>query len=197
MTPRPTIHATCVVVGEAGVLIRGPSGSGKSGLAAEIADLARLRGKFAALVADDRVRLEPVNGRLVASCPPAIAGLIERRGVGIVQADHWPEAVVRLVVDIEAAPARMPENRSTEVNGVTIARIAVATDLAGAANLVIDCLKMARPPLPCDPNALAFAPQHGKMRVSASQTPTVRTDRDRAACGGQIPERKDFCAETA
>ncbi len=36
-------HASCVVVGEAGVLIRGPSGSGKSTLAREILDLAARR----------------------------------------------------------------------------------------------------------------------------------------------------------
>lgn len=196
MTATPTIHANCLVVGEDGVLLRGPSGSGKSGLSAEIVDFARLRGNFAALVADDRVRIEAVNGRLIGSCPAAIAGLIERRGAGILQEDHCPEAVVRLVVDIESAPERLPENPTIALEGVEIPRIAASRDFAGTANLILDCLRMARAPLACDPNALAFAPQHGKISVSAPKPPTVRTDREKAACGGQIPERKAFCAET-
>ena len=36
MAAATTLHASCVVVGEAGILIRGPSGSGKSSLAREI-----------------------------------------------------------------------------------------------------------------------------------------------------------------
>ena len=51
----PTVHATAIVIGETGVLIRGRSGSGKSSLALALVARVRLAGGFAAFVADDRV----------------------------------------------------------------------------------------------------------------------------------------------
>lgn len=130
MSGKPSIHASCVIVGEAGVLIRGPSGSGKSSLGAALVERAAGQGLFARLVADDRVLIAARNGRLVASTPAAIAGLIERRGVGIVPAAHLADAVVRLVVDIELAPERMPEpdERTVTLEGVALPRLAVARD---------------------------------------------------------------------
>ncbi|PTW62761.1 Hpr(Ser) kinase/phosphatase [Breoghania corrubedonensis] len=119
-------HATCVVIGTAGVLIRGPSGSGKSALGLSLVEHAQGAGHFAALVGDDRVALEVSGGRLVARVPPAIAGLIEQRGHGIRPMPYLPAAVVRLVVDLVPAKTivRMPEQDtlSTVVNGVTLAR---------------------------------------------------------------------------
>ena len=97
-----SIHASAVVVGEACVLLRGPSGSGKSGASMALIELAKMRRLFARLVADDRVRLEVKGGRLIASPHPAIAGRIERRGQGIYAAPHLPNAVVALVVDLAA-----------------------------------------------------------------------------------------------
>jgi len=78
-----TLHATCVAFGARGVLLLGPSGSGKSDLA--------LRAVFeqgAKLVADDRVRLVRRGNRLIASAPPeaaaaGLAGAIECCGLGI------------------------------------------------------------------------------------------------------------------
>ncbi len=53
--PLPTLHATALIVGDAGVLIRGRSGAGKSRLAEELVEAAQARGWFGRLVADDRV----------------------------------------------------------------------------------------------------------------------------------------------
>ena len=58
MNAHETIHAGCVLVGEAGLLIRGASGSGKSALAREVVSLALGTGRFGRLVSDDRTRLE-------------------------------------------------------------------------------------------------------------------------------------------
>ena len=77
-----TVHAACVVLGEAGVLIRGESGAGKSSLALGLIEAAPAHGLFGALVADDRVRITCAHGRLVARPHPAIAGRIELRGLG-------------------------------------------------------------------------------------------------------------------
>lgn len=101
-----TPHATCVAWGEKGVLIMGKSGQGKSGLALELMAMGCV------LVADDRVKLKAVDGRLLASCPETLAGLIEARGVGILQAAFQAQADVVLAVDLnQQETARMPERR--------------------------------------------------------------------------------------
>jgi len=125
----PTIHASAVLVGARAVLIRGPSGSGKSRLALELIQAARggtLR--FARLVGDDRVHVEAAHGRLLVRPAAALAGMIELRGTGILQLPYEPSAVVGLVVDLAAAAERLPAalQSRTELEGVTLARLAVA-----------------------------------------------------------------------
>jgi serine kinase of HPr protein (carbohydrate metabolism regulator) len=118
-----TLHASCVVLGEAGVLIRGPSGSGKSQLARR---LVSAYPGFARLVGDDRVRVEAVNGRLLARPVPAIAGMLEIRGLGLMPTAFEPAAVVRLVVDARLElPERLPDDADGRVAiaGVTLPRI--------------------------------------------------------------------------
>lgn len=117
MSAALTVHATCVVIGEAGVLLRGPSGSGKSTLAIELITLASAWGHFAGLVCDDRVRLEARHGRVVARAVAAIEGLVELRGAGPVTIPHEPAAVLRLVVDLGGEPSdRLPEAEARRVN---------------------------------------------------------------------------------
>ncbi|MFT0891439.1 HPr kinase/phosphorylase [Pseudochelatococcus sp. G4_1912] len=103
-----TIHATAIVVGEMGVLIRGRSGSGKSTLARQIVQNIQKEGRFARLISDDRVCLTRVNGRLVASRISAIEGMLEIRGMGIMSVLSIEAAVVGLVVDCGEKPERLP-----------------------------------------------------------------------------------------
>ncbi|MCM5553064.1 HPr kinase/phosphorylase [Pleomorphomonas sp. NRK KF1] len=130
MTP-PTVHATAVVIGEAGLLIRGASGAGKTSLAFALVEEARRKGVYAAFVADDRVALSCVNGRIVARCPETISGLAERRGRGVERVDHVPAAVIRLVADLvdPEAVARLPEiaEEEAEIDGVKLPRQAIPT----------------------------------------------------------------------
>src|SRR5437868_6022496 len=106
-----TIHASCVLVGEAGVLIRGASGSGKSFLAHMLIAEAAQRGGFARLVCDDRIRIERRGGRLLARAVSPLESCLEVRGVGLLSIPHEPAAVIRLVVDcLGDAPARLPED---------------------------------------------------------------------------------------
>jgi HPr kinase/phosphorylase len=132
--PAGTIHASAVLVGRRAVLIRGPSGSGKSLLALELIEIARTGGlPFARLVADDRVLLEAAHGQLLARPPATLAGLIEVRGLGLMRLAHEASAVVGLVVDLAATDAqRLPEpaGRRTEINGIPLPRLAVAAGMA-------------------------------------------------------------------
>ena len=81
---RISVHATAVVYGESGVLILGPSGSGKSALALALMARARSVGAFAALIGDDRVYVrEAEGGRILVSGAASTAGIIERRTVGL------------------------------------------------------------------------------------------------------------------
>jgi serine kinase of HPr protein (carbohydrate metabolism regulator) len=124
-----TVHASAVLVGERAVLIRGRSGAGKSCLAFELI-LAGRAGQIpaATLVGDDRVHLDTNGGNLVVRPARELAGLIEIRGLGIRRIEHVGEAVVGLVVDLEASDAeRMPpsESLAATIHGVKIPRIPV------------------------------------------------------------------------
>jgi serine kinase of HPr protein (carbohydrate metabolism regulator) len=119
------VHATAIVVGEHGILIRGPAGAGKSSLARDILARAEGLGGFAALVSDDRVRLSAASGRVVASAPAPIAGLLEIRGIGLVRVPHEPAAVLRLVVDLDGEAPRMaePAALAAEIAGMRLPRV--------------------------------------------------------------------------
>lgn len=136
----PTIHGTAAIVGETGVLIRGRSGAGKSRLAELLVEAAQARGWFGRLVADDRVRLRTCGGRLVLSPHPATAGLVERRGQGIMPVPHEGAVVLGLVVELvdkDAATDRPPRyptatDGSVTLDGVQAPRIIVAVGDEGA-----------------------------------------------------------------
>jgi HPr kinase/phosphorylase len=129
MTDKTSVHASAVLVGERAVLIRGPSGSGKSRLALDLI-LAGRAGQVptAALVGDDRVHLDTVAGQLWVRPAGELAGLIEVRGLGIRRCSHVSEAVVGLVVDLAAGDAERlppPDALQTCLNGVLLPRIPV------------------------------------------------------------------------
>jgi len=99
------VHGTCVSVQGKGVLLLGPSGSGKSDLALRLID------GGAALVSDDQVEMSAVKKTLIASAPRGLEGLFEVRGVGIFQLPYEPKATLSLAVTLvtRSAVERMPE----------------------------------------------------------------------------------------
>jgi serine kinase of HPr protein (carbohydrate metabolism regulator) len=130
----PSIHASAVLVGERAVLIRGRSGSGKSRLAFDLI-LAGRAGQIApaTLIGDDRVHLQAVAQGLLVRPAAAIAGLIEIRGLGLRRCAFASEALVGLVVDLEAEDAeRLPQPTAmrTIISGVELPRIPIARDFS-------------------------------------------------------------------
>jgi hypothetical protein len=106
------IHATCIRLEragaafdaprDAGVLLLGPSGSGKSDLALRLIALG------AKLVSDDRTDLFVERGKLCARAPKSLAGLIEVRSVGIVKLPRATKARIALAVQLGGKSARLP-----------------------------------------------------------------------------------------
>lgn len=107
------LHGSCVAFQGAGVLLLGPSGSGKSDL------VLRLMQRGWQLVADDQVMLEETAEGARASAPAPLAGLLEVRGVGLFQGLPHRPARLRLVVDLAPRPAipRLPEPRAFAAPG--------------------------------------------------------------------------------
>ncbi|THD59991.1 MAG: serine kinase [Bradyrhizobium sp.] len=140
-----SVHASAVLTGNRAVLIRGPSGAGKSRLAFDLI-LAGRSGQIppSLLVGDDRVHLEARNGQLVVRPARELAGLIEIRGLGIRRCDFAGEAIVGLVVDLDAPDAERlppPEALAARIDGIEIPRIPVGAGHA-ALPLVIAALTM-------------------------------------------------------
>ena len=96
-----------------GVLIEGPSGSGKSDLA-----LRALSERFR-LVADDRVVLWRSGGRLYGRAPDPLKGALEVRGLDVVATPAVPLAQIVLVAR-SGAPERIPEAQSVEMLGIAV-----------------------------------------------------------------------------
>lgn len=111
-----TVHGTSVALDGGGVLLRGPSGSGKSDLALRLID------GGAALVADDQTALSRKGEEILASAPPQIAGRMEVRGLGVIRLSAVSDIPVRIVVDIVPADEveRLPKPAETMLLGVAL-----------------------------------------------------------------------------
>ena len=113
------VHATAVAVGRKGILLRGPSGSGKSDLALRLID------GGARLIADDVVEISRQGRLIVLRAPGALKGKMEVRGVGIVAAPAAARANLALVVDLVGSDAveRLPESESVTLLGIKVKRL--------------------------------------------------------------------------
>ncbi len=133
------INATCIEIDGKGVLLRGPSGSGKSDLALRLIDTG------ASLVADDYTEVEVAGGRLLAAAPEPIKGLLEVRGVGVARAECPDRAELALVVDLVAADRveRLPGESFEDILGVAVRQVALAPFEASAAAKVRVALRAA------------------------------------------------------
>ena len=130
-----SLHATAVIHGESGVLILGPSGSGKSAVALALLARASATGAFSALIGDDRIFVRKAHGRLIARGAADTAGVIERRSAGLITVRHEPVAVVRLAVELCERGRRWPRMPNDDDDGlvvgeVTLPRLALDSNLS-------------------------------------------------------------------
>lgn len=129
------VHASAVRLLGKGVLLLGPSTSGKSDLALRLIDAG------AVLIADDQVRLSLAGDRLRAGPPACLAGLIELRGMGIMRVP-FEEGLLDLAVDLKTsslAAEPLPEPATVSWLGIDLPKI----ELDSSAPSAVARIKMA------------------------------------------------------
>lgn len=78
LAPKTSLHASLLEIYSMGVLILGESGIGKSETTLELIK------KGHKLIADDRVDIKSVGGKLYGEAPELLTGVMEVRGIGII-----------------------------------------------------------------------------------------------------------------
>ncbi len=112
------LHATTIAHCGHAAVIRGKSGSGKSGLALQLIALG------ATLVSDDRTLLTNTGGILLADAPQTLHGRIEARGIGILKVPAAGPSPVSLIIDLDSEETeRLPAFHSETIMGKHIACI--------------------------------------------------------------------------
>ena len=109
------VHANCISIDGQGVLILGPSGSGKSSLSL------KLIGLGGQLVSDDKTILKRKKKSILASCPLPIRGQIEARGIGVLQMTTIEVVKLSFVIDLEhQTNKRLPAFKNYSVLGINL-----------------------------------------------------------------------------
>lgn len=101
LAPKTALHAVLMEIYGIGVLILGESGIGKSEISLDLIK------KGHRLIADDRVDISDVRGTLIGTCPESISGMMEVRGIGIINVERMfgvnslaDKSVIKLVINL-------------------------------------------------------------------------------------------------
>lgn len=108
-----TVHGSAVLFEDKGLLCIGDSGSGKSDLCLRLIDAG------GRLIADDAVILKPdMKGGVRMSPVPAIAGLIEVRGFGLVKLPFIGEGPLDFILRTGKTAPRLPKTEKVTLCGL-------------------------------------------------------------------------------
>lgn len=112
-------HGSCIKYQDKGILILGPSGSGKSDLALRLID------DGGVLISDDYVEIEYKDGAIIANTAPNIGGMIEVRGIGLIKLDYLKSSPLHLVLDLVQMKEidRIPEKQFYRVMDCEVLRV--------------------------------------------------------------------------
>ena len=147
---RQLVNGTALAWRGQGVLIRGPSGSGKSDLTLRLLD------SGATLISDDVVEMKRVDSRLLLSFPPEspgeLKGKIVARGLGLVDVAAAPPEV-ELALVVEATPPAeveiLPESLESEWLGLSVTTIRIhLLEPSAPAKVRLALTKLARSIIP-------------------------------------------------
>jgi HPr kinase/phosphorylase len=136
------LHGTAVNINGMAVLLRGMSGMGKSDLAYRLVMLGH------GLLADDQVALTLRGGDLYAAAPPAIAGLLEVRGVGLIKLTPSAPAPLKLGIDLVAKSdvPRMPDWDTVDILGIAVPCLKLYAFEVSAAHKIITAIAVLKNP---------------------------------------------------
>ena len=109
-------YATAITYCGFGILIRGPSGSGKSDLALRLID------DGADLIADDQVAIRALEQKLYLSPLDNTPGLIEVRGIGVMKIKYVRDIKLCLVIDLDPSDEiqRIPEIKEELIKSIPV-----------------------------------------------------------------------------
>jgi HPr kinase/phosphorylase len=103
LSPVEYVHGVLVNVHGKGVLVTGDSGMGKSEIALELIRNGHI------LIADDRVDVKRTHGQLIGHAPELLSGMLEIRGIGIMNAAQMfgasavmSRSVIDFVINLES-----------------------------------------------------------------------------------------------
>lgn len=110
------VHGNAVKINDKGILLTGPSGSGKSDLSLRLID------GGGCLISDDYTEIKAQGGQAILSPPAEIAGRLEIRGIGLMKLSYCRDIPLHLVFELTDRRdiERMPEDRSITFDGVTV-----------------------------------------------------------------------------
>ena len=116
------LHASAFAYRGVGCLLMGAAGAGKSTVIAQ----AMLHG--AMLIADDHVLLSAQSGQLQAVAPPELSGILELRGLGIIQAVSHGAHPIHLAVELVAGEVeRLPPAKTIEFLDISLPLLQLPT----------------------------------------------------------------------
>lgn len=122
------VHGTAVAIDNKGVLILGPSGSGKSDLSIQLID------RGAMLISDDQVITSRSSDGITLGPPENIAGKIEVYSLGIIEMPFVANIPLSMIVSLSEKPSRFPfDNPSRQYLGIDVPTITIDTNRATTA----------------------------------------------------------------